>query len=193
MGGSAVIVFAKEPVKGQVKTRLGGEIGHDTAVDVYYQLLACTDGATKPFQRYIFYRGNAERIPFFRGAVAWVEQSEGDLGQRMVAAFEHLFELGSEKVVIIGSDCPLLKADIIEQAFLSLDAHDFCLGPALDGGYYLLGMKERHPELFAGIPWSTDQVARLTMEKMGEGSYFLLPELRDLDRVEDLDAFEWDF
>ena len=193
MSGNAVIVFAKEPVKGQVKTRLGAEIGHDTAVDVYYQLLACTDGATKPFARSIFYRGNAERIPFFKGAVEWVEQSEGDLGQRMLAAFKHLFDQGAEKVLIVGSDCPKLKANIIEQAFQALDDHPYCLGPALDGGYYLLGMKELNPELFGDIPWSTDQVARLTLERMGEGKCFQLPELRDLDRLEDLDAFEWDF
>ena len=120
-------------------------------------------------------------------------QSPGDLGTKMRTAFKENLE-AHQKVVIIGSDCASLSPEIVTTAFLELEHHDFVIGPAMDGGYYLLGMKQYFPQVFADIAWSTDQVCASTIERIQSipASYFLLPELSDIDYAEDWEKYGWD-
>ena len=115
-------------------------------------------------------------------------QEGGDLGSRMKNAFDKVFSTGAEKVIIIGSDIPDLTAEIINNAFAYLDTSDVVIGPSKDGGFYLLGMKIMHEELFEGIEYSTAKVFSETLSRLRELnlSCKLLPELQDIDTEEDL-------
>ncbi len=117
-------------------------------------------------------------------------QAKGDLGDRMRAAFETVLA-ENEKAVIIGSDCPELTTELVEEAFEKLELVDVVLGPTLDGGYYLLGMKKNHPILFEDIHWSTAEVYEQTRQKIiAEGLLFtVVQKLSDLDNIADLEKF----
>ena len=119
-------------------------------------------------------------------------QTGRDLGERMEAAFSEAFAAGASKVVIIGSDCPELDAEMLEAAFDALDRNDFVLGPTPDGGYYLLGMKHTDDSVFRGIAWSTDAVRNATLQKIAAAgkTCALLPDLPDIDTEEDWRAYE---
>ncbi len=120
-------------------------------------------------------------------------QANGDLGDRMKAAFTRAFE-DHGRVLIIGSDCASLTTEIVEAGFAALDKSDFVMGPAMDGGYYLLGMNEYTPALFEAVPWSTETVGQMTLDRikaMGK-SCFLLPELSDIDFEEDWEKWGWE-
>ena len=110
----------------------------------------------------------------------------------MSTAFRLAFEHGSP-VMILGSDCAQIQADIIEEGFEALNEHDFVIGPALDGGYYLLGMRSFNPAIFKNIVWSSESVFSSTVEviKNLESSYYLLPELSDIDYIDDWDKYGW--
>lgn len=231
-----LIVFAKYPKLGEVKTRLAEEIGEERALRVYQALLDHTlHVATppKPETGTALHTNRMEwtthwfwnRIPNgfdkyfseFTLPESFIihEQISGDLGAVMHQAFrtvakwavthntyspedrasaatladlpdDHGFR-EKPRIVIIGSDCLEMHSGILSEAFQSLHTHDVCIGPAVDGGYYLLGMKDLEEDLFRGIPWSTDAVYRLTLEKFTRHSltYFSLPVLRDIDRAED--------
>jgi len=115
-------------------------------------------------------------------------QRDGDLGARMTAAFQNSFNSGVEKTAIIGTDCPGLKAEIMAQAFEELSQHDLVLGPAKDGGYYLIGLRRSIPELFGGIDWGSSEVfacTRAIAQKLDLNIAYL-PTLADIDRPEDL-------
>ncbi len=119
-----------------------------------------------------------------------IDQVGADLGARMNQAFQRLFAQGYRQVVLIGTDVPTLPLDHFKQALLALENHDLVLGPALDGGYYLIGLKRMAPELFVDMPWSTDQVLRLTQEKaatIGLKASLIQP-WRDVDTLADLEA-----
>lgn len=187
---NTLIVFIKNPEKGKVKTRLASIAGNETALLVYQFLLektrtAALEVACHRMLCYSNYIPTADEWPdtHFLKSV----QSPGNLGQRMSAAFHTAFFSGAQKTVIIGSDCPGLDASLIRQAFDALDNTDYVLGPACDGGYYLLGMKKFSPELFEGIPWSTASVAADTIRLINahNGNYTLLPQLSDIDEYED--------
>lgn len=185
----ALIVFIKNPILGLVKTRLAAEIGDDEALKVYQELLHYTKGVSLQLsaKRYLFYSdcidyNDSWSIQDFTKRL----QSGDDLGARMNRAFE---EVGEEKKVIIGSDCPELLSKDIEDAFDSLNRHDLVIGPANDGGYYLLGMKEVHQELFEEMEWSTSKVFQETVSraKAAHLKVKVLRELVDLDTLEDLE------
>lgn len=108
-----------------------------------------------------------------------------DLGERLLTAFRHSFESDAKKVVVIGSDCLNLDQKLIGEAFRKLDDHDLVIGPAADGGYYLLGSKRLHTGLFENIRWSTSDVFRQTLEKAGSLATAHLPTLADIDSFED--------
>jgi rSAM/selenodomain-associated transferase 1 len=118
---------------------------------------------------------------------------EGDeLGERIKNAFEFAFRSHS-KVVIIGSDCASINFEIVEEAFTALARVPFVVGPAMDGGYYLLGMDTFEPSIFKDIEWSTDKVFNQTIEaiKKLNKSCYLLPELSDIDYEEDWEEYGW--
>ena len=112
----------------------------------------------------------------------------------MQVAFRNAFEI-NQKVVIVGSDCASLTSEIIQQAFDQLDENDFVIGPALDGGYYLLGMRTFEPSVFEDIEWSTEQVLPQTISKIEvlNKRYYLLPALSDIDYEADWKKYGWDF
>lgn len=190
MINNTLIVFVKNPIPGRVKTRLAKDIGDEKAIWVYRKLLECTADAIRSLaiNKAVWYGDHINEDDLWNG-LGKHQQSEGDLGQRMAAAFEKSFEQAT-KVCIIGSDCPQLSTEILEEAFVSLDKHDFVIGPAEDGGYYLLGMNSFSPSVFKSVEWSTSQVFQQTIAHitaMG-ASYHTLEVLRDIDDLSDLDA-----
>ncbi|MEO1449732.1 MAG: TIGR04282 family arsenosugar biosynthesis glycosyltransferase [Bacteroidota bacterium] len=188
---SLLLIFVKHPVAGQSKTRLAAGIGHEKALAVYQDLLMYTARqVTTISQKKTVYYGN-----FVPDEDLWAEagyprflQEGTDLGERMWHAFQHAAENGYERIVIIGSDCPGLTSDHLEAAFSALDDHDAVLGPALDGGYYLLGLKKPDSTLFLNKTWSTDDVAARTRRDFAAlgWTYQELATLNDVDTVEDL-------
>ncbi|MFN7327480.1 MAG: TIGR04282 family arsenosugar biosynthesis glycosyltransferase [Chitinophagales bacterium] len=187
-------IFIKNPVLGQVKTRLAATLGAEEALRIYFFLLEKT--------REVSLSTNARRWLWYSGIPSandgWEEadfvkkqQVEGDLGARMSAALGAAFQEGAEKAILIGSDCPSLRAELLEQAFSALDQSEVVLGPTYDGGYYLIGMRRWLPQLFDGIAWSTETVLSATLkqvEVLGV-TCSLLDQLRDIDEEADWRAF----
>ena len=191
---AALIIFVKEPVPGKVKTRLAASIGNKAALEIYERLLGHTDHISSGFKRFIFYSGNPAMIEHFnKEEDTWIEQHDGDLGKRIAVAFNHVFDSGHHSAIIIGSDCAQLTADGIQHAVDGVEQGNTVLGPALDGGYYLLGLTKPSPQLFADMPWSTADVAQITRDRIiVQGEELMeLPVLRDVDHEEDLNAIGW--
>ncbi|HND87700.1 MAG TPA: TIGR04282 family arsenosugar biosynthesis glycosyltransferase [Saprospiraceae bacterium] len=190
-----LLIFLRNPVLGQVKTRLARSLGDAEALRIYRLLLdktrhAALDVAAHRWLCYTDFPDLADEWPnaFFEKK----SQSPGDLGERMAAAFRQAFEAGARRAVIIGSDCPQLDGPALQVAFEMLDTADIVLGPASDGGYYLLGMKHLAPALFQGIAWSTGSVLQQTLaaSRAAGLSVTLLPMLRDVDTLEDWQAYQ---
>ncbi len=188
-----LLIFIKNPHPGKVKTRLGKSIGHTAAVAVYKKLLARTRQAALEVDctRYLYYGDYINPEDEWPGSSFEKRlQVKGDLGDRMRHAFASGFEEGYERILIIGSDCPEMNAPLIEQAFETLKEKEVVLGPALDGGYYLLGMNRYH-NLFDDVAWSTDTVFETTLQKIKRSgaSFDTMPQMSDLDTIEDLKKY----
>ncbi|MCG6141945.1 TIGR04282 family arsenosugar biosynthesis glycosyltransferase [Leptospira mtsangambouensis] len=191
MGKNKLIIFAKQPELGKVKTRLAVSIGEDQTLKIYKELLNITKKITSTLlvEKIVYWDHLPLENPLeFEFGDSTKVQAEGDLGFKMKTAFEDEFRSNFGKVVIIGTDCPFLTKEILEKAYLSLDATDFVIGPAMDGGYYLLGMREFFPYVFDSIPWSTSEVLPLTLEviQKNKRTVTLLAELNDIDDINDL-------
>lgn len=190
---SLIIVFAKNPVLGRVKTRLAQDIGDEKALAIYHQLLAHTHDVLnnlKGIEKSVHYSDYLEHNDLWeQGDYSKQIQNGADLGARMSKAFQKGFEDGYRKICIIGTDCFEINGSIIQQAFDALDTHDFTLGPAHDGGYYLLGMNSMTEELFENKVYSTGSVADEAIAEIKQlnKSIHLLPRLHDVDYVDDLD------
>lgn len=194
MKGDVLIVFVKAPRPGSVKTRLIPVLGAEGAAAFYRTLAEEEVARTTPdagdYTRLFFYApADAHDViaSWFPGETL-VAQEESDLGSRMAAAFDTAFGGGARRVAIIGSDVPWVSREIVLEAFRALDDHALALGPARDGGYYLLALARRCPELFDGIPWSTAEVFRATLEKakaLGL-SVALQDTLTDIDTLDDV-------
>jgi len=190
----ALIIFTKNPEAGKVKTRLAATLGDKEALAIYRQLLSHTISATEylPVDKFVFYSNHIGQEDFWDSKHYYKEVQQGfDLGERMKNAFAATFQKGYDKTVIIGTDCPDLNAGIIMNAFAYLNSHDVVIGPAEDGGYYLLGMKQLHSQLFEKITWSTSIVLDETVRKCAvlRLGYYLLPVLKDIDEEKDLQTF----
>ncbi len=193
--GEHLLVFARVPALGRVKSRLAAGIGEPAALAVYHELLAITRTAITEsgVPATVWLADAAGAAPTAAEGREWAEittccQQAGDLGARMTAAFAAAFAAGAGRVAIIGTDCPGLRASHLTQAFALLADHDVVLGPATDGGYYLLGLRQPHPELFRHKAWSTASVLADTLadaHRLGR-RVALLPELHDVDTVADL-------
>lgn len=191
---NAVIIFIKNPVRGKVKTRLAAAVGNDTALAVYLDLLSHTLKAAENVtaDKYIYF---SDEIYVSIGqndfAFKKTVQSGADLGEKMKNAFNDVFNSAYPKVIIIGTDCPGISPEILQQAFDELNDTDVVIGPAADGGYYLLGMKTLHPSLFDNIEWSTPAVLQTTVDRCTRTNlrYKLLEELSDIDEEKDLVHF----
>jgi rSAM/selenodomain-associated transferase 1 len=192
MKKEVVLVFQKNEVLGKVKTRLAAGVGEEQALEIYRQLLDKTHLALRDISVSIT-TYFSEFIPDnpIHSAENKLVQVGQDLGERMKNAFAENFELGIEKVVLIGTDCPSLEAIHLSHAFEALDQADLVLGPARDGGYYLIGMKRPADFLFEGITWSTELVLLQTLSLAAEQGLqtSLLPVLEDIDTLEDWERY----
>lgn len=187
----ALIIFLKYPELGRSKTRLAATIGNDNALKVYKELLAHTNLISKELNcdKYLFYdKVTANKMPWGDDIYQTAYQLQSDLGGRMQNAFETLFAKGYERIIIIGSDCYDLTQQIIEEAFEKLEDKEVVIGPAKDGGYYLLGLKKLIPQLFTDVAWSTDEVFSSTTKTLDSLSlgYNTTAILSDIDVYEDL-------
>lgn len=181
-----LIIFIKNPEKGKVKTRLAETVGAEKALEIYHKLVDYTYSVVEPVdadKEIWFSRFIPDENGLGGGKFNKKLQEGKNLGERMSKAFQEAFEKDYEKVVIVGSDCAELTTDIIREAYKRLDDHDLVIGPAEDGGYYLLGMNRFQAQLFEGLPWSTDGVLSQTLAIADELSLkvHLLPELNDVD------------
>ena len=191
-----LIVFTRYPEPGKTKTRMMPILGAEGAARLQRQLTENTLSQVKklaashPLSIEVHFTGSSEQLmrDWLGSDWSYQQQAEGDLGERMASAFATSFAAGMTRVVTIGIDCPDLKAPLMEQAFEELRQYDLVLGPAEDGGYYLIGLKRMVKELFEGISWGTSQVRQQTVEiaEQLDLKVALLPLLKDIDRPEDL-------
>ena len=191
MNSNLLMIFIKNPVEGEVKTRLGSSIGSTNALQIYKKLLTHTREVASQVEtnRQVWYSSMIDhRDSWNKERFDKKLQSGSDLGERMSVAFQKAFEDGYGKVVIIGSDCADITSRHIKDAFHALNAKDAVIGPSKDGGYYLLGLRKYTPDIFSGISWSTQEVFEQTVsrfEHLGL-SYSVLDVLNDIDTIEDL-------
>jgi rSAM/selenodomain-associated transferase 1 len=201
MGADVLAVFVKEPRPGAVKSRLASALGAEAAAGVYRAIAEEVMRRTAP-RRDEYDRVVAFDPPSAGAAIgewlgvtagALLPQSTGDIGVRMERAFDELFRRGARRVALVGTDVPALAYEDVRDALESLDEHDVALGPATDGGYYLIALKGPEPELFRGIRWSSPDVLTGTLERAARRGLGVrvLRTIGDVDTVEDL-AAEWD-
>ncbi len=192
---TALIIFLRYPEPGKVKTRLAAKVGDKAAADFYKActeyIIQVTRFANAYITRYVYYSepNDRERIAQWLGKSYSLHQQCGDgLGERMKDAFETAMSNGAARAIIIGTDAPDITGDILEHALLQLETSDVVVGPAFDGGYYLLGLNCMYPGLFEGITWGSDNVFEKTMDKIQSDNlrFYLLPMLHDIDNVTDL-------
>ncbi len=192
----AIIIFIKNPIKGKVKTRLAASVGDDKALAIYQALLTHTRMLTSKTnaQKHLFYSNYLDQHDDWSENIFHKNVQQGDdLGDRMFNAFNKVLT-NHESAVIIGSDCASLTLDILNNAFQQLESKDFVIGPAQDGGYYLLGMKQAEKSVFENIEWSTEEVLPKTLSRiktLGK-SVAMLPTLSDIDYVEDWEKYGWE-
>jgi hypothetical protein len=194
----ALIVFVKDPRPGGVKTRLGAALGDEHAAQLYRALaeeeVRRTQPAPRDYERFFFFappEAGPAVARWFPGET-FLPQRGADLGERMANAFETVFARGARRVAIIGTDVPWVSRELVKEALLALGDHDVVVGPARDGGYYLLALDRARPMLFDAIPWSTPAVLSATAERASVLGLRLsvLEPLSDIDTLEDLRR-EW--
>ncbi|MGH8568365.1 MAG: TIGR04282 family arsenosugar biosynthesis glycosyltransferase [Gammaproteobacteria bacterium] len=187
-------VFVKAPLVGQVKTRLAADIGAPRATELYRALgRSVVSACIGPSHETVVWFSPVEARPIVRewlGDLAIADyraQPTGSLGSRLIAALRDHFHEGARRVVLIGSDCPGIHARLVSRAFAFLDEHDLVIGPARDGGYYLIGLRGPAPQLFRGISWSTATVLQQTLTRARRVGLrpAILPTLRDIDTADD--------
>lgn len=184
----------KPPRPGLVKTRLAQELpgGADDAVAIYRRLVERQWRALPDWPKVIHFTpvdAVVEMRAWLPDADAFLPQPNGDLGARLFAAVESALARGAPSVILIGGDCPGLDRCHFEESRERLTDHDYVIGPAIDGGYTLLAVKERLPRLFTEMPWSTNQIYRLTRQRAAEAGW-RGHALEALEDVDDLASWE---
>ena len=193
----ALIIFVKNPIPGKTKTRLAATVGNDLALKMYGILTRWTADQAAGLDGvkvYVYYSNHTvEKDEWSKPNFVKQVQQGNDLGARMKRAITEVFEKGHKKVVIIGTDCPGVTTSYLEEAFAALTSTDVVLGPALDGGYTLLGTKTRPAPLFTGVDWSTEKVAAQTVALAERANLTVkqLSPLSDIDYVEDWYSYGW--
>ena len=189
MTKNLLLIFTRNPELGKVKTRLAKTIGNEKALEIYILLLQKTKETTEHLacDKAVYYSVKIRKNDIWNENKYQKHQQNGEnLGVRMENAFINAFDTGYEKVLIIGSDLFDLTPKHINDAFKKLDSNDVIIGPAEDGGYYLLGMKKNHPLIFKNKEWGTSSVRKDTLNDLKNSSLFLLEELNDIDVYDDL-------
>ncbi|MBM2841996.1 MAG: hypothetical protein HW412_2524 [Bacteroidetes bacterium] len=195
----ALIIFAKMPRPGEVKTRLGKTMGMHEAARVYAELAERTFQVGRDLGRqgckvFLFYDPSASETnvrDWVKEEFLFIPQQGDTLGERMHHAFDVTFQQGTERTVIVGTDIPDLELALLQEAFDMLGSHDVVVGPTTDGGYYLLGMKPPTKDIFSGIAWSTPVVYADTVRRIGRLglSLSVLRELVDIDTEESYNEY----
>jgi rSAM/selenodomain-associated transferase 1 len=195
-----LVVFTRYPEPGKAKTRLIPALGELGAAELHRQMAEHTLMQVRGLQavrnlsvEVRFAGGDFAQMQGWLGAdLNYQMQGEGDLGDRLFHACQVTFNNGNDSVVMIGTDCPDLDTALLQKAFQELRQHDLVLGPATDGGYYLIGLRRPVPQLFTGIAWSTAEVLQQTVaiaKRLGLAIAYL-PTLSDIDHPEDLDIWQ---
>lgn len=190
---NVLIIFMKYPEPGLVKTRLAKDIGKQKASLLYRLFVEAVLKGTQDrrFARIIFYWPPEKKIQIrnWIGSDLEIYPQKGvDLGERLSHAFKFAFEKRAKRVIAIGTDCPTLESRVIVEAFRRLKDSSCVLGPALDGGYYLVGLSSFYPELFKGIPWGQNTVLEKTKDKIKNSGlkFSILKPYPDIDSLADL-------
>lgn len=184
-----LLIFTRNPELGKCKTRLAAKIGNEAALDVYKFLLGHTAKITKNLKadKYVYYSEKIWENDIWPTSIFTKKLQDGeDLGKRMFNAFKDGFDEGFKKIIIIGSDLFDLSQPDIEMAFDELENNNFVIGPAKDGGYYLLGMKKLKQKLFKNKDWGKETVLNSTLTDLKNEEYALLEERNDIDYYEDI-------
>ena len=192
----ALFIFTRFPQAGCTKTRLIPALGEQGAADLQRQM---TEYLLSQLVRISIHRSLSLQVHFTGGTIEQMErwvgkrfllvtQAQGSLGDRLIAAFQQGFDSGFNKIIVIGSDCPEIGKENIAAAIALLETHDVVLGPAVDGGYYLIGLNQPCPYLFENVPWGTQRVLAVTeaIALKYNLSIALLETLSDIDMPEDL-------
>jgi hypothetical protein len=202
MAKEGIIIFTRYPEPGLVKTRLIPALGATGAAELHRQMTEHTLVQVQQLQQlrssvgveihFSGRQGQAEMQAWLGSNWGYHQQSQGDLGDRLIQALITSFQAGIDSVLVMGTDCPALTAELMADALNQLQTHDLVLGPATDGGYYLIGLRSLVPELFRNIPWGTDTVFQRTVAiaQQLHLSIAYLPPLDDVDRPEDLAVWE---
>lgn len=188
---SALIIFIKNPRLGEVKTRIAQDLGNEKALKIYEILTEITRNVTDqlPSEKVLFYSDFIDFNDEWDNNLYDKQLQIGnDLGEKMLNAF--IYTLAKEnikKASIIGSDCPEISTWHLTKSFYALDTHEVVIGPANDGGYYLLGMRKPYPAIFQNKVWSSNSVLRSTCDELLNARlpYYLLPNLDDIDTIQD--------
>lgn len=184
-----LLIFTRNPEFGKVKTRLARDVGDSTALDIYKFLLEHTADITKDVSadKEVYYSEEIKSADLWDNSIYSKKLQQGNnLGEKMRNAFEAGFNNGYKRILIIGSDMYDLAPEDIEKAFDKLQDHDYVIGPAEDGGYYLLGMKRVNEQLFAEKDWGTSTVLADTLSNLNDENYFLLEARNDVDHYSDI-------
>jgi len=193
MSSTVIIQFAKHPTLGQVKTRLQDTLGEEGCLSLHENLVQHTANqiALTGFRSALFVTEIKSHplIDRLACSMSLMVQEGDDLGERMYRAFQWGLD-HYDRVILVGSDCPVITPKHYEIASNTLDDNDFCFIPAEDGGYVLVAAKKLDAQIFKGINWGTDQVWQQTQEKLKEKSVAVLDSLWDVDRCEDFNRLE---
>lgn len=189
MSKNLLIIFTRNPELGKVKTRLAKTIGNQAALSIYTFLLNHTQTITKEISatKQVYYSEEIWEDDVWDSSIFEKKlQSGSDLGERMHKAIKKGFDDGFTNIVLIGSDMYDISQADIEHAFSCLKNNNFVIGPAEDGGYYLIGMNKLHPTVFTNITWGTHTVLDKTLEHLKNESFTLVSLKNDIDTYEDL-------
>ncbi|WP_373055736.1 TIGR04282 family arsenosugar biosynthesis glycosyltransferase [Zunongwangia sp. H14] len=184
-----LLIFTRNPEYGKVKTRLAKETGEQVALDIYRHLLEHTVSITKGIdvQKQVFYSEAISSNDIWKNNIYEKKLQYGNgLGERMENAFRDNFEAGYQEIIIIGSDLYDLEEQDLEQAFKELKNNDYVIGPAKDGGYYLLGMKSLNSDIFKNKKWGSNSVLQATLNDLQNNQIKLLEERNDVDVLADI-------
>jgi len=188
-----LIIFTRNPELGKVKTRLAKDVGDQSALEIYEFLLKHTVSVTKDleFTKEVHYSEEIQHDDIWDEDIyIKKKQIEGALGEKMEQAFLSGFKNGYKNIIIIGSDLYDLNREEIKDAFKALETFEYVLGPAEDGGYYLLGMNIFNEKIFKNKAWGTDTVLRDTLIDLKDQQIGLLDERNDIDVYEDIKEHE---
>ena len=186
-----VSLFLKAPILGSVKTRLAKSLGDEDALEAYCELVEFLLRRTREATVHIHYTPDERSLMeewLGTDYTYYLQEGEG-LGDRLIHSMDLEFGAGCEKLIFLGGDCPYVDQACIEEAFAVLDTNDVVIGPATDGGYYLIGIKQSRPELFQGIAWGTESVCESTLS-LCEREGLMAALLKEESDVDDLESWE---